>query len=90
MDDKQSGVTLWQKHLDVVDAGKRASEDAAACVSCGNTGALMAMSIIRRLIPGVVRPANAVLWPARSAGFNIMLDVGADIRADAKIFGNMH
>jgi glycerol-3-phosphate acyltransferase PlsX len=61
------------------------SGEAAACVSCGNTGALMAMSMIRlRKLPGVNRPAIGILWPSRSVhGFNVMLDVGADIRADA-------
>lgn len=60
--------------------------EASGCVSCGNTGALMALSMIRlRKLPGVNRPAIAVLWPARSPqGFNVMLDVGADIRADAE------
>jgi glycerol-3-phosphate acyltransferase PlsX len=45
----------------------------------------MAMSMIRlRKLPGVNRPAIGILWPSRSAhGFNVMLDVGADIRADA-------
>ncbi len=87
MDDKPSQVLRSGKNTSMWSMLESArSGDAAACVSCGNTGALMAMSIIRlRRIPGVVRPAIAVLWPARSAsGFNIMLDVGADIRADAK------
>jgi glycerol-3-phosphate acyltransferase PlsX len=50
----------------------------------GNTGALMALSMVRlRKIEGVNRPAIACLWPSRNAhGFNIMLDVGADVRAD--------
>jgi len=54
-------------------------------VSCGNTGALMALSMIRlRKLPGVNRPAIAVLYPSSNVqGFNVMLDVGADIRADA-------
>ena len=58
--------------------------EATVCVSCGNTGALMAMSMVRlRRLPGVNRPAIAVLWPSRNPqGFNVMLDVGADIRAD--------
>jgi glycerol-3-phosphate acyltransferase PlsX len=45
----------------------------------------MAMSMIRlRKLPGVNRPAIAILWPSRNPqGFNVMLDVGADIRADA-------
>ncbi|MDX8352134.1 phosphate acyltransferase PlsX [Cognatiyoonia sp. IB215182] len=58
--------------------------EAAVCVSCGNTGALMAMSMLRlRKAEGVNRPAIACLWPSRNpAGFNVMLDAGADIRAD--------
>ncbi|MEL6681279.1 MAG: phosphate acyltransferase PlsX [Pseudomonadota bacterium] len=58
--------------------------NAAVCVSCGNTGALMAMSMLRlRKAEGVNRPAIACLWPSRNpAGFNVMLDAGADIRAD--------
>jgi glycerol-3-phosphate acyltransferase PlsX len=44
----------------------------------------MAMLVLRRA-PGVDRPAIAVHWPASSGrGFNIALDMGADIRADAK------
>ena len=60
--------------------------DAGAAVSAGNTGALMALGMIRlRRLPGVNRPAIAVLWPSRNPqGYNVMLDVGADIRADAE------
>ncbi|WP_338548219.1 phosphate acyltransferase PlsX [Roseovarius phycicola] len=60
--------------------------EASVCVSCGNTGALLLMSVVRlRKLPGIYRPAIAVLWPsANPQGFNIMLDGGADIRADAK------
>jgi glycerol-3-phosphate acyltransferase PlsX len=62
------------------------SGEAQAAVSCGNTGALMALSMVRlRKLEGVNRPAIACLWPSRNAqGFNVMLDVGADIRADAE------
>jgi glycerol-3-phosphate acyltransferase PlsX len=44
----------------------------------------MAVSMIRlRRLPGVGRPAIACLWPSRNpGGFNVMLDVGADIKAD--------
>ncbi len=58
--------------------------EATVAVSCGNTGALMLLSMVRlRKLPGVNRPAIACLWPSRSpAGFSVMLDVGADIRAD--------
>jgi phosphate acyltransferase len=59
--------------------------EATVAVSCGNTGALMAVSMLRlRKLPGVNRPAIACLWPSRNpGGFNLMLDVGADIRAEA-------
>ena len=37
-----------------------------------------------RKLEGINRPAIAVLWPSRSkVGFNIVLDVGADIKAEA-------
>ena len=59
---------------------------AQAAISAGNTGALMALSMLRlRKLPGVNRPAIACLWPSRNPqGFNVMLDCGADIRADAQ------
>jgi len=74
------GTSMWST-IEAVRAG-----DAQVAVSCGNTGALMALSMIRlRKIEGVNRPAIACLWPSRNAsGFNVMLDVGADIRADAE------
>ncbi len=86
MDDKPSAALRGGKKSSMwatVDAVK--SGDAQAAVSCGNTGALMAMSVVRlRKAPGVDRPAIAILWPsANPQGFNIMLDVGADIKADA-------
>ncbi|MCP5073911.1 MAG: phosphate acyltransferase PlsX [Rhodobacteraceae bacterium] len=72
------GTSMWST-LEAVRAG-----DAAIAVSCGNTGALMALSMIRlRKALGVNRPAIAILWPSLNPqGFNVMLDVGADIRAD--------
>ena len=62
------------------------NREASVAVSCGNTGALMAVSMIRlRKIEGVNRPAIAGLWPSRNPhGFNILLDCGADVRADAE------
>ncbi|MEL6476188.1 MAG: phosphate acyltransferase PlsX [Pseudomonadota bacterium] len=62
-----------------------ASGQAEAAVSAGNTGALMAMSVlILRKAPGVDRPAIAVHWPSNHiSGFTTVLDVGADLRAEA-------
>ncbi len=75
---KGKDTSMWSA-IDAVREGR-----AGACVSCGNTGALMAVSMIRlRKLEGINRPAIACLWPSRNpGGFNIMLDVGADIRAD--------
>jgi glycerol-3-phosphate acyltransferase PlsX len=86
MDDKPSHAMRHGKDSSMwgtIEAVK--DKDAAVAVSCGNTGALMAISMIRlRKLPGVYRPAIAILWPSRNeSGFNVMLDVGADIRADA-------
>jgi len=87
MDDKPSyvmrngkGTSMWST-LESVRNG-----EAAGAVSCGNTGALMALSMVRlRKLPGVNRPAIAILFPSRTPqGFNVMLDVGADVRADAR------
>lgn len=86
MEDKPSQVmrhgqntSMWST-LEAVKDGR-----ASAAVSCGNTGALMAVSMIRlRKLPGVNRPAIACLWPCRAPhGFAVMLDVGADVKAEA-------
>jgi glycerol-3-phosphate acyltransferase PlsX len=87
MDDKPSQVLRHGKNTSMWSALESVrSGDATVAVSCGNTGALMALSMIRlRKLPGVNRPAIAILWPsANPQGFNVMLDVGADIRADAQ------
>jgi len=87
MEDKPShvmrngkGTSMWSSIESVRDGA------ALAAVSCGNTGALMAISMIRlRKLPGVNRPAIAILFPSSNPQvFNVMLDVGADVRADAR------
>ena len=72
------GTSMWSA-IESVKQG-----EAKVAVSCGNTGALMAVAMIRlRKLPGVNRPAIACLWPSRNpGGFNVMLDVGADIKAE--------
>jgi len=85
MEDKPShvmrhgkGTSMWST-IEAVRNG-----EASVAISCGNTGALMALSMVRlRKVEGVNRPAIACLWPSRNpGGFNVMLDVGADVRAD--------
>jgi len=86
MDDKPSkvlrnaqGTSMWSALQAVKDG------ESPAVISCGNTGALMALSMLAlRKAPGVDRPAIAVLWPSlNQQGYNVLLDGGADIRADA-------
>lgn len=71
------GTSMWET-IEAVRSGR-----ASVAVSCGNTGALMALSMVRlRKLPGVARPAIACLWPSNNpSGFNVLLDVGADVRA---------
>jgi phosphate acyltransferase len=74
------GSSMWNA-LETVSTG-----ESPAVISCGNTGALMALSmLVLRKAPGVDRPAIAVLWPSTNpAGYNVVLDAGADIRADGE------
>ncbi len=85
MTDKPSHVLRNGKNTSMWSAIEAVrARKAAVAVSCGNTGGLMAMSMLRlRKAEGVNRPAIACLWPSRNpSGFNVMLDAGADIRAD--------
>jgi glycerol-3-phosphate acyltransferase PlsX len=57
--------------------------DADVAVSCGNTGALMAMAKFElKMLAGIERPAIAAVWPT-TRGRSIVLDLGASIGADA-------
>ena len=56
---------------------------AAAVVSAGNTGALMAMAkFVLKTMPGIDRPAIASYFPT-SRGESVMLDLGANVSCDA-------
>lgn len=60
------------------------NNDAEACVSAGNTGALMALSkIILKMIPGIDRPAICGSLPTKKGQCHI-LDLGANIECDSK------
>lgn len=64
--------------LDAVSKG-----EAAAAVSAGNTGALMAMAKLSlRMLPGIDRPAIASFFPTQR-GESVMLDLGANVTCDA-------
>ena len=52
---------------------------AAACVSSGNTGALMATArFVLKMLPSIERPAIASNFPNRSGGVTCVLDLGAN------------
>ncbi|WP_027167946.1 phosphate acyltransferase PlsX [Mesorhizobium sp. WSM3224] len=85
MDDKPSQALRhgrWKSSMwKAVEAVKNGG--AQACISAGNTGALMAMSkFCLRTMATIDRPAIAALWPT-TRGESVVLDVGATIGADA-------
>lgn len=72
------GSSMWNS----VEAVRDGQADAS--VSAGNTGALMAISmLILRKMEGVHRPAMTALWPTLR-GRTVVLDVGANVEADAE------
>jgi len=74
---KARGSSMWNA-VECVKSG-----EAQAAVSAGNTGALMAISImLLRKMAGVHRPGMTALWPTM-VGTSVVLDVGANLEADA-------
>lgn len=58
---------------------------AQACVSAGNTGALMAVSrYVLRTLPGVDRPAICAILPNQKGGPTYALDLGANVDCQAE------
>ncbi|MGB3417168.1 MAG: phosphate acyltransferase PlsX [Mesorhizobium sp.] len=85
MDDKPSQALRngrWKSSMwKAIEAVKSGTAD--ACISAGNTGALMAMSkFCLRTMATIDRPAIAAIWPTLR-GESVVLDVGATIGADA-------
>lgn len=65
--------------IDLVKSG-----DAAAAVSAGNTGALMAISrFVLKTLPGIERPAIASVLPSMH-GHTYVLDLGANVDCTAE------
>ncbi|MCL1143018.1 phosphate acyltransferase PlsX [Shewanella gaetbuli] len=58
---------------------------AAACISAGNTGALMAMSkVLLKTLPGIDRPALVSCLPTVSGKPVYLLDLGANVACDSE------
>jgi len=65
--------------VDLVKAG-----NAQACVSAGNTGALMAISrFVLKMLPGIDRPAITSILPTQR-GHTYVLDLGANVDCTAE------
>ena len=57
-----------------------AQHPAHACVSAGNTGALMALSrFLLKTLDGIDRPAIAAVMPNRRGAYTTVLDLGANV-----------
>lgn len=70
--------SLWQALKLVADG------QANACVSAGNTGALVAMSLLQlKTLTGITRPAICTKVPT-SKGYTYLLDLGANIECSAE------
>jgi len=66
--------------LDLVKSGR-----ADACVSAGNTGALMAIArFVLKTLDGIDRPAIAHMLPNEKGGSTTVLDLGANVDCSAE------
>ena len=77
---RRAKITSMGVAIDLVKQGR-----AAAAVSSGNTGALMAMAkIALRTMKGIDRPALAGLMPSLGPNDTVVLDLGANTECDAR------
>lgn len=66
-------------------AGDAEPAAADACVSAGNTGALMAVArYVLKTFDGIDRPAIAAMLPNQKGGFTKVLDLGANVDCSAE------
>ena len=83
MDDHAVDAVRAKPDSSLVRAARAVADgDADAVVSAGNTGAMLAASLLHiRRLPGVYRPAIAIVIPTK-AGRSVLIDAGAN--ADAR------
>jgi glycerol-3-phosphate acyltransferase PlsX len=71
--------------IEQLKASEGAEPLAHACVSAGNTGALMALArYLLKTLEGIDRPAIATVLPNRRDGFTTVLDLGANVDCTAE------
>jgi glycerol-3-phosphate acyltransferase PlsX len=74
---RDSSMRVAIAQLKPGDDGRAAAD---ACVSAGNTGALMAVArYLLKTVEGIDRPAIATVMPNRNDGFTTVLDLGANV-----------
>ena len=80
MDDPVEVALRKKKDSSMRVALNRVKEgEAQACISAGNTGALMAVSrYVLKTLPGIERPAIASALP-NPTGYTMLLDLGANV-----------
>ncbi len=78
---RQSSMRIAISQVKADEAGVSAAD---ACVSAGNTGALMAVArYVLKTLPGIDRPAIASVLPNQTGGYTTMLDLGANVDCSA-------
>jgi phosphate acyltransferase len=79
---KDSSMRVAIAQLKAADDG---SVSADACVSAGNTGALMAVArYLLKTLEGIDRPAIATVLPHARNGYTTVLDLGANVDCTAE------
>ncbi|MBA4178353.1 MAG: phosphate acyltransferase PlsX [Leptothrix sp. (in: Bacteria)] len=80
MDDPVEVALRKKRDSSMRVALQQLKEGAHACVSAGNTGALMAVArYLLKTLDGIERPAIASVMPNRRDGYTTVLDLGANV-----------
>ncbi|MEK8049907.1 phosphate acyltransferase PlsX [Ideonella sp. DXS22W] len=79
---RDSSMRVAISQLKPGESGQAAAD---ACVSAGNTGALMAVArYVLKTFEGIDRPAIAAMLPNQQGGFTHVLDLGANVDCTAE------
>lgn len=86
MDERPTTALRTKKDSSMRRALERVERgEAQACVSAGNTGALLAMAYTTlKMLPGVDRPALVSSLPSHSDHKTVLLDLGANVNCDSE------
>ncbi|MGP4140579.1 phosphate acyltransferase PlsX [Sodalis praecaptivus] len=78
---RASRGTSMRVALELIKDGR-----AQACVSAGNTGALMGLAkLVLKPLDGIERPALMVVLPHQKQGKTVVLDLGANVACDGSM-----